>query len=308
MAPRKKPIHSLEKDAGSIALGIATSMKTEMDMIDKILDQPKPKRKTGKSIAGKGLKPVTREAVYDQSGYNKLYKRESPLPKQGNLVWVSPEGKVEEAYNHPLYEERPLTPADLGDKIAFVPVEIPGMRPIDVDGEKYYMFDLDGIQTWLKVNQLNVANPPAWHFHQNQLKDALDLEKFKRTGPASAPWTHGGAGGKNTWHYVPQVPVFWMDIDGAYYNPKGNQIDPWGFPYESQKENLNGNKSNSKAGGQEPTSELSGSGRGSQGIQAADESGEDLSGWSEGSASGNPTGREENLTWLQRLLRKLRRR
>lgn len=114
------------------------------------------------------------------------------------------------------------TKEDLKDQelIQFVPLQIPNQRHYHLgDGKIGYILDVNNLKCLLRVGEINVVHKMFYDTYKNNLDQMIELEKFKRTGPESAPWTAGGpwdeatGKGKNTWFYKPEASA-WLDENG----------------------------------------------------------------------------------------------
>lgn len=105
---------------------------------------------------------------------------------------------------------------DPNDKVKFVPLPVPGLVfPFaDENGMQKIRLDVNNLVCWLTCGVENEVNRFFYNVYQNGLDSYRELEKFKRTGPAFAPWGARGPDGGPAWLYVPQAATFGMDDRG----------------------------------------------------------------------------------------------
>lgn len=121
---------------------------------------------------------------------------------------------------------RPWTKADLDanpdEKYSFVPQVIPGLvHPLlDENRRARIILDINDLKCCLTCNMLNEnISGMFYHAYKNAEDAYFEMERFKQQGPSSGPHVRGGPQGINTWHYEPEVPAAWIDLEGAYYKP-----------------------------------------------------------------------------------------
>lgn len=108
------------------------------------------------------------------------------------------------------------------EKYNFVPIFIPGaVHPLkDENGMFKIILDVNDLKCCLTVGELceNISGM-FYHAYKNLEDEYRKREQFKSRGPESGPHTTGGRSGQNTWHYEPEAPSAWIDLDGRYYTP-----------------------------------------------------------------------------------------
>lgn len=112
--------------------------------------------------------------------------------------------------------------ADPREKYSFVPMFIPGaVHPLkDENGMFKIILDVNDLKCCLTVGVLNEnVSGMFYHAYKNLEDQWRGNEQFKARGPESGPHTTGGRSGANTWHYEPEAPSAWIDLDGRYYTP-----------------------------------------------------------------------------------------
>jgi hypothetical protein len=139
----------------------------------------------------------------------------------------------------------PWTKQDLDpeDTVEFVPIPVPGLvYPfMDENGYQKIRLDVNNLVCWLTCGVPNKVNRFFWNVYDNSLQGYRELERFKRNGPAWAPWGARGPDGGPAWLYVPQAATFGMDDRGHSLRIGGptpldlTEVQPAEAPAESGK-------------------------------------------------------------------------
>lgn len=118
----------------------------------------------------------------------------------------------------------PWTKYDLDPKdvYSFVPQFIPNaVHPLLDEKRRPKIFlTVNGLRCALTVGVLNEKISGMFYWaYMNIEAEYHQAEEYKLIGPSNAPWVGQGPQGSSTWHYEPEAPSAWIDLDGRYYAP-----------------------------------------------------------------------------------------
>lgn len=107
---------------------------------------------------------------------------------------------------------------DPNDRVTFTPEEIPNWRSKDVDGKKYMIFEVNGLECLLILDEPNTVNRIFFNAYEDSRRQAIEVEQFKRDGPKWRFWRSDNYNA-GTWTFDPEVKTAWLDQNGHYLNP-----------------------------------------------------------------------------------------